>query len=242
MRQTGSEGLGRASRSIMASYPTVVPARTDDVSSRHSVPDVGSRLFLRRSQPFGTETYRFGPTSATLRSFGVPFARACTDPQRWPSVEGSVVTRAQHPRTDPTRQREPRAIVMRGMRDDALASSQLSSAVKVPSSSSWTSWDPHAQEARRSETEKHISEGREQLFPTRREALSGELPPRLLRALKDAGRLGRKLSCQCRTVRPKTSRLFLLEEEDGRSAVIWLILPVVICLSQRLSHACLSLS
>ena len=28
----------------------------------------------------------------------------------------------------------------------------------------------------------------------------------------------------------------------GRTIVTWLILPVVICLSQRLSHACLSIS
>ena len=31
-------------------------------------------------------------------------------------------------------------------------------------------------------------------------------------------------------------------EEQGFRIVIWLILPVVICLSQRLSHACLSIS
>ena len=31
-------------------------------------------------------------------------------------------------------------------------------------------------------------------------------------------------------------------EEQGLRIVIWLILPVVICLSQRLSHACLSIS
>ena len=31
-------------------------------------------------------------------------------------------------------------------------------------------------------------------------------------------------------------------EEQGLKIVIWLILPVVICLSQRLSHACLSIS
>jgi hypothetical protein len=29
---------------------------------------------------------------------------------------------------------------------------------------------------------------------------------------------------------------------SGANLVIWLILPVVICLSQRLSHACLSIS
>ena len=155
--------------------------------------------------------------------------RECRHPRSAPEDRPHAATRAQGNRD------------AHSMRDDALASSQLSSAVKVPGSSSWTSWDPHAQEARRSETEKHVIRGSGTALPTpRREALSGELPPRLLRALKDAGRLGRKLSCQCRTVRPKTSRLFLLEEEEGRSAVIWLILPVVICLSQRLSHACLS--
>ena len=31
-------------------------------------------------------------------------------------------------------------------------------------------------------------------------------------------------------------------ERAGTSQVTWLILPVVICLSQRLSHACLSTS
>lgn len=37
-------------------------------------------------------------------------------------------------------------------------------------------------------------------------------------------------------------RVFLLKRKKGVLAVIvtWLILPVVICLSQRLSHACLS--
>ena len=37
---------------------------------------------------------------------------------------------------------------------------------------------------------------------------------------------------------------FLLKREKGVLAVIvtWLILPVVICLSQRLSHACVSMN
>jgi hypothetical protein len=33
-----------------------------------------------------------------------------------------------------------------------------------------------------------------------------------------------------------------LAERSGALIVTWLILPVVICLSQRLSHACLSIS
>lgn len=35
---------------------------------------------------------------------------------------------------------------------------------------------------------------------------------------------------------------FLLLVASSFKIVIWLILPVVICLSQRLSHACLSIS
>ena len=31
-------------------------------------------------------------------------------------------------------------------------------------------------------------------------------------------------------------------QSPGKKIVTWLILPVVICLSQRLSHACLSIS
>ena len=40
-------------------------------------------------------------------------------------------------------------------------------------------------------------------------------------------------SCELRSARPVGARLKI---------VTWLILPVVICLSQRLSHACLSIS
>ena len=36
--------------------------------------------------------------------------------------------------------------------------------------------------------------------------------------------------------------LRLLAGSGGKKIVTWLILPVVICLSQRLSHACLSIS
>ena len=49
-----------------------------------------------------------------------------------------------------------------------------------------------------------------------------------------------------RTVHPPIAKLFgAVKRVDGqprRTIVIWLILPVVICLSQRLSHACLSIS
>lgn len=38
------------------------------------------------------------------------------------------------------------------------------------------------------------------------------------------------------------SFFFLLLVASSFKIVIWLILPVVICLSQRLSHACLSIS
>ena len=34
----------------------------------------------------------------------------------------------------------------------------------------------------------------------------------------------------------------LVQFQGGGDAQTWLILPVVICLSQRLSHACLSIS
>src|SRR5277367_1411619 len=42
-------------------------------------------------------------------------------------------------------------------------------------------------------------------------------------------------SCDCRAL---PSHLGM----QGRKVVTWLILPVVICLSQRLSHACLSIN
>jgi hypothetical protein len=46
--------------------------------------------------------------------------------------------------------------------------------------------------------------------------------------------------------RKKTSQLvvivtdYLVQLKTESSIIIWLILPVVICLSQRLSHACIS--
>ena len=104
-----------------------------------------------------------GPAEVALRR------RECRHPRSAPEDRPHAATRAQGHRD------------AHSMRDDALASSQLSSAVKVPSSSSWTSWDPHAQEARRSETEKHAIRGSGTALPTpRREALSGELPPRFV--------------------------------------------------------------
>ena len=50
----------------------------------------------------------------------------------------------------------------------------------------------------------------------------------------------------CARLNNDAGRLFFTEQSAGQLAnrvnVIWLILPVVICLSQRLSHACLSIS
>ena len=40
----------------------------------------------------------------------------------------------------------------------------------------------------------------------------------------------------------RTSTAVASESWSGQNHVTWLILPVVICLSQRLSHACLSIS
>ena len=34
--------------------------------------------------------------------------------------------------------------------------------------------------------------------------------------------------------------LYIYKQEEKQITLFWLILPVVICLSQRLSHACLS--
>ncbi len=41
---------------------------------------------------------------------------------------------------------------------------------------------------------------------------------------------------------PRYPRASLHGRTPGEQIVTWLILPVVICLSQRLSHACLSIS
>ena len=46
----------------------------------------------------------------------------------------------------------------------------------------------------------------------------------------------------CQTNSACTLAKLRLRVEERLTIVIWLILPVVICLSQRLSHACLSIS
>ena len=62
----------------------------------------------------------------------------------------------------------------------------------------------------------------------------------LVRVLRPAGvvRLDR---CSC-AVRSNTLRFCLRVQFQPDKTVTWLILPVVICLSQRLSHACLSIN
>src|SRR6056300_670385 len=51
-----------------------------------------------------------------------------------------------------------------------------------------------------------------------------------------------KLCCCCGEKKRETNRVPSNVRDLLESVVIWLILPVVICLSQRLSHACLSIS
>jgi hypothetical protein len=68
-------------------------------------------------------------------------------------------------------------------------------------------------------------------------------------AVRRGGRLGRAFRRPFLVQSPRLSfgggRMFpgrTLEVTRGTKIVTWLILPVVICLSQRLSHACLSIS
>ena len=60
---------------------------------------------------------------------------------------------------------------------------------------------------------------------------------------KSGGGLRARASCAASAISHTLANLTTWRPPRGRlRIVIWLILPVVICLSQRLSHACLSIS
>jgi hypothetical protein len=54
--------------------------------------------------------------------------------------------------------------------------------------------------------------------------------------------VGGSIPCECHPVTISPALKYALVANPWLTIVTWLILPVVICLSQRLSHACLSIS